>query len=105
VFVGYQAEGSLGRRLLEGEKRVRILGEEIAVKAKIHDISSLSAHADRDQLITWASSFKPTPITILTHGEPNSAFSLAKVLEEDLGFEVIVPELLEIIDLEERVPA
>src|SRR5665648_25223 len=71
VFVGYQAEGSLGRRLLEGEKRVRILGEEIAVKAKIHDISSLSAHADRDQLITWASSFKPTPITILTHGEPN----------------------------------
>ncbi len=105
VFVGYQAEGSLGRRLLEGEKRVRILGEEIAVKAKIHDISSLSAHADREQLIAWASSFKPTPFTLLTHGEPESAFSLAKALEEDLGFEVIVPELLEIIDLEERVRA
>ncbi len=91
--------------MLEGEKRVRILGEEIAVRAKIHDISSLSAHADRDQLIAWASNFKPTPTTILTHGEPKSAFSLAKVLEEDLGFEVIVPELLEIIDLEESVSA
>jgi metallo-beta-lactamase family protein len=102
VFVGYQAHGTLGRRLLEGEKRVRIFGEEIAVKATIHDISGLSAHADRDQLIEWASNFKPAPYTILTHGEPLSAFSLAKALEERMGFETDVPELLDIIDLDER---
>lgn len=103
VFVGYQAHGTLGRRLLEGEKRVRIFGEEIVVKARIHEMSSLSAHADREELIAWASSFKPTPFTLLTHGEPTSAFSLAKALKERLGFEVIVPEMLETIDLEESV--
>jgi metallo-beta-lactamase family protein len=102
VFVGYQARGTLGRRLIEGEKRVRIFGEEIAVKATIHDISGLSAHADREQLLAWASNFKPSPYTILTHGEPLSAFSLAKALEEQLGFETDVPELLDIIDLEQR---
>jgi len=105
VFVGYQAQGTLGRRLLEGEKRVRLFGEEIVVRAKIHDISGLSAHADREQLIAWASSFKPAPFTILTHGEPKAALSLAAALKERLGFEVVVPELFETIELEERVQA
>ncbi|MHB1345658.1 MAG: MBL fold metallo-hydrolase RNA specificity domain-containing protein [Thermoleophilia bacterium] len=102
VMVGYQAPGTLGRRLVAGERRVRIFGDEIAVKAKIHDITGLSAHADREQLIRWASSFSPSPVTLLTHGESESAFSLKKALEERLGFEVLVPEPMEIVELEER---
>ncbi|MHB0980598.1 MAG: MBL fold metallo-hydrolase RNA specificity domain-containing protein [Thermoleophilia bacterium] len=105
VFVGYQARGTMGRRLLAGEQRVRIFGDEIAVKAKIHDITGLSAHADREQLIEWASSFSPPPITLLTHGEPQAAFALKKALEESLGFDVLVPEPMEIVELEERVDA
>lgn len=95
VFVGYQAQGTLGRRLLEGDKRVRIFGEEIAVKAHIHEISSLSAHADREQLVSWAAHVRPPYLTLLTHGEPQAALSLKKALEDRLGFRVEVPELLE----------
>ncbi|MBU2603639.1 MAG: MBL fold metallo-hydrolase [Actinobacteria bacterium] len=102
VIVGYQAHGTLGRRLLEGERRVRLFGDEVAVKATIHDITGLSAHADRAQLIEWASSFKPAPLTILTHGETRAAFALRDALEERLGLEVVVPEPLEIVGLVER---
>ncbi len=69
VIVGFQAQGTLGRRLLEGEKRVRIFGEEIAVKAHIDEITGLSAHADQAQLLAWASHFKPPRLTVLVHGE------------------------------------
>lgn len=91
VFVGFQAAGTLGRRILDGEQRVRILGEEIAVKAKIHYMPGLSAHADRDQLLAWVSHFKPPILTFLTHGEPQALFSLKQLIEERLGFRVVVP--------------
>jgi metallo-beta-lactamase family protein len=95
VIVGYQAEGTLGRRLLEGEKRVRIFGEEIAVRAHIHEISGLSAHADRSQLLEWAAHFRGPALTLLTHGEPKAAFSLQLLLERRLGLTCAVPEPLE----------
>ncbi|MCL5942623.1 MAG: MBL fold metallo-hydrolase [Actinobacteria bacterium] len=101
VIVGYQAQGTLGRRLLEGEKRVRIFGEEIAVRAKIHEITGLSAHADRRQLLEWAAHFQPPRLTLLTHGEPEAAFSLARALEDALHFEVVVPSPLESFALTE----
>ncbi|GAB4251187.1 MAG: MBL fold metallo-hydrolase [Thermoleophilia bacterium] len=101
VIVGYQAQGTLGRRLLEGEKRVRIFGEEIAVRAKIHEITGLSAHADRRQLLEWAAHFQPPRLTLLTHGEPQAAFSLARALEDELHFEVVVPSPLESFALTE----
>lgn len=100
VIVGFQAEGTLGRRLLEGVERVHIFGEEIAVKAQIHDLTGLSAHADQEQLLEWASNFSPPRLTVLTHGEPNAAETLAKLLEEKLGFTVLIPERGEIIRLE-----
>jgi metallo-beta-lactamase family protein len=105
VMVGYQAQGTLGRRLLEGDKRVRIFGEEIAVKAHIHEISGFSAHADREQLLAWASHFVAPRLTLLTHGEPGPAFSLKKALEERFSFRVEVPELLETFPLNPATPA
>jgi metallo-beta-lactamase family protein len=99
VIVGFQAQGSLGRRLLQGDRRVRIFGEEIAVKAHIHEITGLSAHADQGQLLDWASHFQPPRLTILIHGELEAALTLEKLLEERLHFNVVVAEPQEIFDL------
>jgi metallo-beta-lactamase family protein len=103
VIVGFQAQGSLGRRLLEGDKRVRIFGEEIAVKAQIHEITGLSAHADQSQLMAWAGNFKPPRLTILIHGELTAALKLEQLLEEKLHFNVVVAEPNEIFDLDGEV--
>ncbi len=100
VIVGFQAQGTLGRRLLDGDKRVRIFGEEIAVKAHIDEISGLSAHADQAQLLAWASHFAPPRLTILIHGELQSAMALERLLEEQLHFKVVVAEPNEIFDLD-----
>lgn len=104
VIVGFQATGTLGRRLLDGDKRVRILGEEIAVKASIHFIPGLSAHADRDQLLEWASNFKSPRLVFLTHGEPEAIYPFKKLLEERLGFNVAVPRKYQIYQLEGEAP-
>jgi metallo-beta-lactamase family protein len=101
VIVGFQAQNTLGRRLLEGDKRVRIFGEEIAVRAHVHEISGLSAHADQDQLLAWVSHFAPPRTVILTHGELGAALALQKLLQERLGFRVVVAEKNEIFDLGE----
>ncbi len=99
VIVGFQAQGSLGRRLLDGADTVRIFGDEIAVKAKIHDIGGLSAHADQEQLLAWASHFKAPRLVILTHGEPEAAMTLRGLLEERLQFKVAVANMNEVFDL------
>lgn len=99
VIAGFQAQNTLGRRLLDGADRVRIYGDEIAVKAHIHELSGLSAHADQEQLLEWASHFKPPRLTLLTHGEPNAVFTLQRLLQERLHFKVEVPELNEIFEL------
>jgi metallo-beta-lactamase family protein len=91
VMVGYQAVGTLGRRILEGAQRVRIFGEEIVVRAKVHDVTGLSAHADRDQLLDWAAGLDPPKLALLTHGEPQAAFALQRVLRERLRWSVEVP--------------
>lgn len=100
VLVGFQARGSLGRRLLEGVERVRLFGEDIVVRAHIHEITSLSAHADQGQLLRWASHFKKPRLVLLTHGEPQAASTLRDLLQEELGFEAVVPERHAWFDLE-----
>jgi metallo-beta-lactamase family protein len=100
VIVGFQAQSTLGRRLLDGAKEVRIFGEEIAVKAHIHELTGLSAHADQEQLLEWASHFKPPRLTMVTHGEPTAAMTFSHLLEERLHFKVDVPDMNEIFELE-----
>jgi metallo-beta-lactamase family protein len=99
VIVGFQAQHTLGRRLLEGDKRVRIFGEEIAVRAQIHEITGLSAHADQEQLLAWVSHFKAPRTVILTHGELGAALTLQKLIEDKFHFKVVVAEKNEIFDL------
>jgi metallo-beta-lactamase family protein len=98
IFVGYQARGTLGRRLVDGEKLLRIAGEEVAVRAKIHTLNGYSAHADRRDLLAWAANFASRPTFLVTHGEPESSESLASALREQ-GFSASVPTLGEEFDL------
>ena len=95
LIVGWQAPNTLGRRLVEKQPRVKIFGEEYELKAQVVTMNGLSAHADRSELLDWAGHFQPRPRhTYLVHGEPESAFSLADALKNQLGFpDVAVPEL------------
>ncbi|OUO94329.1 MBL fold metallo-hydrolase [Cloacibacillus sp. An23] len=97
-FVGYQAYGTLGRRLVDGAKKVRIAGEEISVKAKFHTLNGFSAHADRGDLLSWASHFPKKARFIIVHGEPKSAESLALGLK-DAGYATRIPAIGDEIDL------
>ncbi len=103
VFVGYQAQGTLGRRLVEGEKTVRVAGEEVEVKASIHTINGFSAHADRDDLLAWAANFRNGPLFVVTHGEPTSAESFAEALRAQ-GLQATVPSNGQEIEIRPAVP-
>jgi metallo-beta-lactamase family protein len=92
VFVGYQARGTLGRRLVEGAKSVHVAGEEVAVNATLHTINGFSAHADRRDLLAWAENFRTSPTFFVTHGEEEAAGALAEALQEK-GFNAIIPSL------------
>ncbi|MBR5741817.1 MAG: MBL fold metallo-hydrolase [Firmicutes bacterium] len=88
VFVGYQAEGTLGRRLIDGEKEVTLFGEVITVGAEIHSLEGFSGHADRDQLFSWLSGFQLEPNAIfLVHGEMESKEAFARYVKENKGWE------------------
>lgn len=78
IITGYQAEGTLGRILVDGKKKfLKLLGSEVNVAAKIHTLGALSAHADQSQLLQWASHFNdPKPKLFLVHGEKAAALSL-----------------------------
>ena len=92
LFVGYQAEGSMGRRLLEGEKRVRIMGEDISVKASIYNIDGFSAHADQRELLAWLSHFKDKPANIfVVHGETEATEAFAALINEKLSLTSYIP--------------
>lgn len=92
IFVGFQAQGTLGRMLIDGVKDVKILGEEINVGAKIHTVNGFSAHADQDFLLEWASHFKSKPKVFLVHGERPALKALQSLLEHLYQFNVIVPK-------------
>lgn len=83
VIVGYQAYGSLGRRLVDGEEFVRIHGEDVRVGAKIHTIGGLSAHGDEDDLVRWYSSIANRPDVYIVHGDPDRSQELGARLERE----------------------
>lgn len=100
IFVGFQAEGTRGRKILEGEKTVRMYGIDVPVKAKTFYIEGLSAHADQEELIEWAEGFTTKPkMTFLVHGEKEASEGLAIRLQEELGWNPIIPEYLESFEL------
>jgi metallo-beta-lactamase family protein len=100
LFVGYQAEHTLGRRLRDGAEEVGILGERIRTRAEIAAIDGFSAHADQGELVDWVARLDPAPRRIfLVHGELEPAQSLAQVLRERIGAEVSIPEKGEGVDL------
>lgn len=99
VFVGFQAAGTLGRRIVDGAKTVRLFGEPYAVRAKVFTINGLSAHADRPALLDWLGKFRRPPgQTWVVHGEPLAANSLRDAIDADLGWKADVPEPGQIVE-------
>jgi metallo-beta-lactamase family protein len=92
MFVGYQAEGTLGRLIVDGKKEVRILGQVYPVKAKIVQIQGFSGHADKNELLAWLGALKHPPRGIfVVHGEPKSAQHFADTVRAQTGWKVSVP--------------
>ena len=100
LFVGYQAEGTPGRILLDGAQEIRLLGQMHPVKAHIEKIDGFSAHADRDGLLDWLSDIRVPPRCVfVTHGEEKAATSFAELLEERMGWTVKVPQYKDTVEL------
>jgi metallo-beta-lactamase family protein len=99
VIVGYQAHGTLGRRLVDGARHIRLWGETIRVAAEIHTIGGLSAHADQQGLCDWYAAFRNRPPVCLVHGEREPQETLAGRLRDELGAKVLLPDAGQTYDL------
>jgi len=91
IFVGFQAQGTPGRALVDGAKSLRLLGEDIAVKAHVHTLGGFSAHAGQTELVKWAGAFQPPPKTFLVHGEPDKMQALQARLKSVHGWTANLP--------------
>jgi metallo-beta-lactamase family protein len=102
IIAGYQAQGTLGRRLVDGADEVRIMGETVVVRAKIHTMGGLSAHAGQTELLSWARTYAPAasgttpntkaPLFVLTHGEDKPREALATKLRDTMGVKTQCPQ-------------
>ncbi|MCJ7653856.1 MAG: MBL fold metallo-hydrolase [Dehalococcoidia bacterium] len=96
LFVGYQAAGTLGREIVDGAKKARILGQHYPVRARVVQINGFSAHADRDGLLKWLLSLRKSPRRLfVTHGESSTSQHFASLVRDKTGWEVAVPEYQE----------
>jgi metallo-beta-lactamase family protein len=96
LFVGYQAAGTLGREIVDGAEKVRILGQHYPVKARVVQINGFSAHADRDELLKWLASLRKPPRRLfVTHGESSIAQHFASLVRDKTSWEIAVPEYQE----------
>lgn len=101
MFVGYQAVGTLGRRIVDGEKEVRILGQNFPVNARVVKINGFSAHADKEELLQWLSVLKTAPKKVfVVHGEADSSKQFADFLIKKTGWQVAVPTYQDEVILE-----
>lgn len=100
IFVGYQVEGTLGRRLVNGEKDIKVMGQPVEVNAKIHTLGGFSAHADQRDLRYWLRSFGHTPKKIfITHGDEEISIGFATNIKAELNIETDIPKLNEEFEL------
>jgi metallo-beta-lactamase family protein len=100
LFVGYQAQGTPGRILLDGAQEIRLLGQMHPVRAHIEKIDGFSAHADRDGLLAWLADIRVPPRCVfITHGEEEAATSFAELVKEKTGWIVKVPQYKDTVEL------
>lgn len=105
LFSGFQAAGTRGRAMIEGQRQVKIHGGWIDIRAEVDELSMLSAHADVDEIMRWLSGFRRPPAqTFIVHGEPSSSKGLGERIEQDLGWKHRIPAMGERIDLPLRDP-
>ena len=96
VIIGYQGEGTIGRRLVDGAKRIRLFGEEIAVKAHIHTLGGFSAHADQKGLLEWLSHFNNPQLEVfVNHGEEKISIELGQIIRQKFHFKTVIPQWME----------
>lgn len=101
VFVGYQAAGTTGRRIVEGQREVRIMKEQIPVRCRVVKIGGLSAHADWKEVLRWLAPMTAAPRrSFTTHGEPEAAAAMAEHIRERFGWRVDAPQYGESVELE-----
>jgi metallo-beta-lactamase family protein len=94
LITGFQAAGTFGRRLVDGAKRVRLLGEDIPVRADLYTLGGLSAHADRSALLNWLGHFRRQPRQVfVVHGEETVATGFAADLQTRFGWDAVAPSL------------
>ncbi len=100
LITGFQAAGTLGRRLVDGATRIRMLGADVAVKAHLVTLGGLSAHADRDALLNWLGHFRAPPKhTFVMHGEAETALGFAALIHERLGWQTEAPRAGQSVEL------
>lgn len=93
LITGFQAAGTLGRRLVDGATRIRLLGADVSIKAHLVTLGGLSAHADRDALLNWLGHFRAPPKhTFVMHGEAETATGFAQLIHERFGWRAEAPQ-------------
>lgn len=102
VLVGFQAQGTTGRKIIDNAKHVKIFRENITVRAKVFTIGGFSSHADRKDLLEWVSHFESKPRVFLVHGEEKACKALAMSVQEQLGLKVHIPSWKERLILSPR---
>lgn len=101
LFVGFQAAGTRGRRLIEGEPSVKIFGQWVPVQARIARLNGMSAHADADEILKWLGTFPSAPTTTyIVHGEPKAQDALQARITKELGWKAHAPQPDETVEVD-----
>ncbi len=101
ILVGYQSEGTRGRRLLEGEPSLKMLGRYVPVRAEVVDVPAFSVHADQQEIIKWlATAETPPEVVYIVHGDPPAAQALKAEITSKLGWHAVIPHHLELVRLD-----
>jgi metallo-beta-lactamase family protein len=100
LFAGYQAAGTRGRSLQDGATAIKLLGEVVTVRARVHVLDGFSAHADQGEILRWLGTFtKPPRMTYIVHGEPPAADALANAIRDRLKWKVVIAKHQQIVPL------